>query len=169
MKRWLAALTMTLALGLAHAASAATVKYDYDRDVDFAAWKTFAWSGPAAPGASLTEKRLERAVEDGFEAKGYRLVERPAEADFLIACRAAAWRDVSLSESWHGPAFGRDLSVQRVARGALLVDVVDRRTGRLAWRGTVSDDLAGSPEQADKRTAKAVEKLLKKFPPVPKK
>ena len=40
----------------------------------------------------------------------------------------------------------------------------DHRTGKVAWQGVVSDALADTPEQADRRTAQAVEKLLRKFP-----
>lgn len=138
--------------------------YDYDRDTDFSRWTSFAWAPPGVPGGSPTVDRLRRAVEDGFVAKGYARVERPDRADFLVTFRAAAWRETLVSESFRGPGFGRDLGLQRVPTGALVVEVYDRRTRGLAWHGVVTDELAGDPEKADRRTAKAVEKLLKKFP-----
>jgi hypothetical protein len=149
---------------LAVAALASTVKYDYDRTLDFSPWKRMAWKTPIHPGASMTEQRLQRAIEDGFAAKSYRIVDDPAGADFLVDFRATAWRDVSLNETFSG-RFGRDLSMSRTAMGALVVDVFDARTGRLAWRGMVSDALENDPDKADKKTAKAVRKLLEKFPP----
>lgn len=164
MKKLTAVLTlMTIALCLAGSAIASTVKYDYDRDIDFSKWKLMAWR-PAGPDAGMTEKRLSKAVESGFVGRGYQLVEDPAQADFLFDWRAAAWQDVRLQESFHGPAFGRDVSLSREAMGALVVTVYDRRTGNVAWRGMVADALASNPKQADQKTAKAVKKLLDKFP-----
>jgi hypothetical protein len=57
------------------------------------------------------------------------------------------------------------LKIDSTPVGTLIVDVIDARTGRLAWRGSVSDALASDPGKADKRTGKAVTKLLRKFPP----
>ena len=158
------AVLLVISLGFAAAAAASTVKYDFDRDVDFSKWTTMAWSSPAGPALSMTETRIAKAVEMGFQNRGYTRVESPAQADFVIDWRAAAWQDVRLDDTFRGPAFGRTLSVRREARGALVIDVHDARTGRLVWHGVVTDALAGDPEQADRKTAKAVEKLLKKFP-----
>lgn len=166
MNKWIAGLvTMLAVLGFAAAAVASTVKYDFDRGIDFAPWKTFAWAAAGAPLTSLPERRIERSLEDGFKAKGYAFVPGPGQADFVIAYQAGAWRDVEVSESFHGPAFGRQVRVDRVPKGVLVVSVFERTTGRLAWRGMVSDALASDPQQADKKTAKAVAKLLKSFPP----
>lgn len=45
-----------------------------------------------------------------------------------------------------------------------MVEVYDGKSGRLVWRGAVTDALAKDPEKADKKTQKAVAKLLKGFP-----
>lgn len=153
-----------VSMGVAAAALASTVTYDFDRDVDFSKWTFAAWRTPERPGASMTEKRLARAVESGFAGRGYVLVAERPRADFLIDYRAAAWQDVSLEGNLGGPGFHRYARVNREARGALVIDVYERATGRLAWHGVVSDALADDPAEADRKTAKAVEKLLKKFP-----
>jgi hypothetical protein len=160
--------TVACLLGTVAPAAAATVKYDYDRKVDFAAWEKAAWLRPEAPGGTLAEGRIRRALEEGFEAKGFTWVEAAPEADFLVACHAAARRDLRLEQSFRGAGFGRDLRLDTVPVGMLVVDVYDRRTGELAWRGMVSDALARDPEQADRKTAKAVAKLLANFPPRPR-
>lgn len=164
MNKWIAVMSVVLvALGVAGAAAASTVKYDYDRDVDFSQWARAAWRLPV-PGSGMTEKRIAKAVEAGFKGRGYTFVDAPEQADFVIDFRAAAWQNTRLEEAFHGPAFGRSLYVSREARGALVIEVYEHATGRLAWRGVVSDALAGDPDKADKKTARAVEKLLKKFP-----
>lgn len=169
MKKRLTILALFLVAAFAAAgstgpANAATVRYDYDRDVNFTPWRTFAWAVPVNAAASIQERRLARAVEAGFTGRGYTLVADPRKADFLVDFEAAAWRDVRFESSWNGPAFGRTARVTREPKGALVVRVANRATGRLAWHGVVSDDLAQDPAQADKRTAKAVAQLLKKFP-----
>lgn len=165
MKTIFTALAATvIALGFAASGRASTVKYDYDRDAEFSNWKTFAWMEPARPDASMTDTRIRKAVETGFTDRGFTPAER-SKADFLITCRTVTWRDLHLDETPYAPRFGRSIQMNRVAMGGLVVSVIDPQTGKMVWQGTVTDELASNPEQADKRTAKAIEKLLKQFPP----
>jgi hypothetical protein len=154
---------LAIMLGLASAANAATVKYDHDKSVDMRTWRYMTWASEAGD-PSMKEQRIDDAVAAGFAARGYFLVAEREGADFLIQWRAAAWQDVRLEGTAWSPAFGRDLRLAREAMGTLVVTVVERKTGKVAWRGMVTDALASDPEKADRRTAKAVEKLLKKFP-----
>lgn len=157
-------LGLLLAVLPVRTAAAATVRYDFDRDVDMSRWQYLAWAAPVRPDAPMIERRLARAIEAGFSGRGYTLVAEPGKADFVVEFEAAAWRDVQFTSVYQGPAFGRTARLEREPRGALSIVVVNRATGRVAWHGTVVDDLATDPQQADKRTARAVEKLLKKFP-----
>lgn len=112
----------------------------------------------------MEERRIARAVEAGFAARGYVLAADTTRADFVLVARAGAWQDVHVEAQPYGPLRGRSARLEREARGALWVQVYDRRTGRLAWHGVVADALASDPAQADKRTARAVAKLLAHFP-----
>jgi hypothetical protein len=164
MNKSIVALSMVVAsLGIAVAAVASTVEYDIDRGVDFSTWQRMAWATPKGPELTIQERRISRAVENGFASKGYTLVEDKANADFLIDYRATAWQEARVGETF-SRGFGRSLYVDREQRGALVVVVIERKTGKIAWRGTVSDALAKDPDQAEKRLAKAIEKLMKKFP-----
>lgn len=154
---------LILAVALsATTAHAAAVKYDADETFDFSTCESWAWKRPELPDASIAEGRIRRALGEGFTAKGYTSTE-PNEADFLVDYHAAVGRELRLDESLGLPG-RRNLRVDSYAKGVLIVDVFDRETGRLVWRGSVSDALASDPEKADKKTEKAVEKLLKKFP-----
>lgn len=156
-------LAFVLALG-ADVAAAATVRYDVDSSIDVSTWKTFAWTEPEpTTGATLAEARIRRSVTAGLADKGYAHAGDPAAADFLIEAHAGARRRLRVDESW-SPGFGRDLRVGATPEGFLVVDLIDRRTGRLAWRGAVSDALESDPDKADARAAKAVAKLFKKLP-----
>lgn len=143
---------------------ATTIRYDYDRGTDFSTWRTFAWAPPVNPTPTIEERRLARAVDAGFLGRGYRLTAAVGDADFLVEYQAAAWRDVRLETSFRGPYLGRTAQVVREPRGALVIRVVDRRTGRLVWHGMVADELTADRAKADQRTMNAVAKLLKKFP-----
>jgi hypothetical protein len=157
------------AIGAAGVAGAAGVRYDYDKSIDFTKYESFAWQQPGEPHRdNLALDRIEKALEAGFVADGYEKAASPAEADFLIAYHAAARRDLRLRESFRGPGFGRDLRADAVPVGVLVVDVIDAESGELAWRGRVEDALASNPEKADRKVAKAVAKLLEKFPPAAK-
>lgn len=166
MNKRIAVLSWAVAsLSIAVAAAASTVKYDFDREVDFSKWAYVAWRTDERPDASMVDKRIGKAVEAGFEARGYVLTQDRTKADFVIDYRVAAWQDVSLEGNLAGPALGpRYARVNRESMGALVIHVYDGQTGKLAWHGVVSGALASNPEQADKRTAKVVEKLLRKFP-----
>jgi hypothetical protein len=165
MKRRIAGLVLMTSMVIATTVMASTVKYDYDREVDFSGWKTMAWRRLHQAGESMREKRIRRAVEDGFKAKKYVLLDTRTQADFLIEYSTSARQDLQFNETLMGPGFGRSARIEAIPTGTLIVDVYDGRTGRLAWRGMVTDTLANDPNDADKKTAKAVTKLLKKFPP----
>ncbi|MGE0455050.1 MAG: DUF4136 domain-containing protein [Vicinamibacteria bacterium] len=152
-----------LVLASAGTGQAAEVKYDADTSVDVTRWSAFALkAGEAGSRSPIAESRLRRTLEAGFVARGYRLAE-PGEAEFLVAYQTALRRDLRLDESL-GPRWGRSLRADIQAVGVLVVDVYERQSGRLVWRGAVSDAMASEPEKADEKTEKAVSELLKKFP-----
>jgi hypothetical protein len=169
MKSWIQRLlTAVVAATIAGAAPASTAKLDYDPTADFSSYESWTWKhGEARPGASLAEKRIRRALEAGFDERGFEQVDERAQADFLVGYHAAAHGELRVREGFRTPGVGRDLSVDRVPVGTLVVDVFDAESGALVWRGLVSDTLARDPERAERKTAKAVEKLLARFPPGP--
>src|SRR5262245_271305 len=141
------ALASLVSVAIAGAASAAEVRYDRDPSVDTSGWTTWSFQGPEpstspGPGGEITpaEARIRRALTAGFEARGYRQV-AAGEADFLVDYAATADRAVRVDGTWGGP-LRRGLRVDTETRGVLLVDVRERASGRLAWRGAVSDALA---------------------------
>jgi hypothetical protein len=158
-------IVLTLAaFALAVPATASSVRRDVDPTVDLKTWKSWAWKElPAKAPATIAESRIRRELERALAAKGYERVEAPSEADFLVGLHAAVGRDLRIDEV--GPRFRRDARVTAIPTGTLVVDLVERATGKLAWRGAVSDALARDPEKAERNTEKAMAKLLEKVPP----
>jgi hypothetical protein len=158
-------------------------KHDYVTGTDFSSYHTYAllqrhdmnprW-GPTV------QDRVRSAVELSLQDKGFSPVAAD-EADILVAVHGALDPHVSVVEfgyefplrPWHrggyyGPgwvgAFGsRDVVVLNVGR--LTVDIIDRRSQRLVWRGTAFKE--GVPDEPDaERIGWAVARVLESFPPV---
>lgn len=157
-----------VAATIAGAAAASTAKIDYDRTADLSSYESWAWKrGDEHRGTSLAEARIRRTLAAGFAERGFERVAEVAQADFLVDYHAAAHGELRVREGFRTPGFGRALAVDRVPVGTLVVDVFDAESGALVWRGLVSDTLARDPERAERKTAKAVAKLLARFPPAP--
>jgi hypothetical protein len=67
---------------------------------------------------------------------------------------------------WRG--FGDGMAtttVENTPVGTLMVDIFDGQTKKLVWRGSSSETITDNPEKNEKKLAKAVEDMFKKFPP----
>lgn len=157
--------------------SSIDTSYDYDTRVDFTQLRTFDWM-PEQP-VSIPDPRREQAVRDEFvsalEARGFEKVSH--DADFLLVMYAGAEAQLQVSaygygygprSTFWGPTDGYvEANVYR--DGTLILDVVNPETDELAWRGTAQGALDASmnPQQLRELVTKAIDKMLKKFPPPP--
>jgi len=158
-----------VAAAIAGTAAASAVKTDYDRTADFSKYESWAWEqGEERRATTLAETRIRRALTDEFTERGFEQVDEREQADFLVGYHVAAHGGLRVREGLRTPGFGRNLSIDRIPVGMLVVDIFDGETGALVWRSLVSDTLARDPERADKKTAQAIEKLLASFPPPPR-
>lgn len=175
----LALFALTL-LPLTGCASSPTIRTDYDTTISFDGWKTWAWAqqntnvGVGAVSASLYDSRIRRSVASALAARGF--VEGPAEdADFLVTYTVritsesdvVVWDDPHSRYRWRGAWRPRDVSVHRYEVGSLILDVVQRRSGNIAWRGWAEAEVQRkiSPEERDQRIDKAVHDIFARFPP----
>jgi hypothetical protein len=157
-------LTMVMAqLAIATFAGAASVKYDMDASVDFAEFRKVAFAAEASRGAdAIADKRVRAAIRAELEAKGYAMADA-AEADLTIDYFAVVRQRRELLDTG-GPRFGRSLQVRQHPEGTLVVSFHRRSNDEVVWQGAVTEAIATSPEKADKKTEKAVGRLLEKFP-----
>ncbi len=56
-------------------------------------------------------------------------------------------------------------SENRTQRGTVIVDMWDSRTGQLFFRGTATESVSDKPEKHEQKINRAVERMLKTFPP----
>jgi hypothetical protein len=66
---------------------------------------------------------------------------------------------------WGGGIGDSSTTVTNVPVGTLLVDLYDRKTQQLVWRGSSHENLSSNPERNTSTLDKAVNKMFVKYPP----
>jgi len=162
------------------------VQQDYDADADFSGYRTWYWL-PASPTGDprvdndLVDARIRRAVEQSLAARGYTKTST-GEGDFGIGYHGfiEGKIDVRTIDRYYGygPGWGRyggyypgrvatETYVDQYDEATLILDIVDRDSRKLVWRGSTSARVRAeqTPEKRDARTQQAVDAILAKFPP----
>jgi len=166
-------------------AGAQDVRYDFDKDKDFSKYKTYKWvpiKGADQPDG-LTAKRITDAVDAELATKGLTKTDSD-NADLYVGYQTAVGTEkqyTSYNTGWsYGPGWGAGWygyggmntsttygSTSTVYIGQLDLSMYDPAAKQLVWRGVASKTLdpKAKPEKKDKNVVKAVQKLLKKYPP----
>ncbi len=162
------------------------VIHDYDHSVDFSQYKTFDWikseSIPIVSDNELVpfdleeeDRKIRAQIEGQLEKKGYRKI-TDGEPDFLVSYYAVGRYDLKMSQRdsaalpanlpyghWR-PFYNASQDFRLRRKGTLTVDLVDRATNQLMWRGSATATYS-KPEDGPKKAKKAIDKMFKKFPP----
>jgi hypothetical protein len=156
-------------LSLGTTVVAQQVSVDFDRSADFSKFKTFAWTTGTPVRDDLNHKRIIRAIEEQLTIKG--MSKAATDPDVRVAYHASFDRDLQITGFGSGWFYGAGRSMsaraQQVVVGTLVIDLIDRLTNAIVWRGMAAGDLdpAASAERRDKSVNKAVAKLFKNYPP----
>jgi len=166
-------------------ALAQDVRYDFDKDKDFSKYKTYKWVPikDADKVDDLTSKQLTDAFDAELATKGLTKTDSDS-ADLYIAYQTAVGTEKqynSYSTGWgYGPGWGAGWygyggmaststygSTSTVYVGQLDLSMYDSAQKQLVWRGNASKTLdpKAKPEKKQKNITKAVQKLLKNYPP----
>jgi len=161
------------------------VRYDFDRDKDFSKYKTYKWVTVKESDQvdELTAKQIVSAVDSVLSTKGLEKTDQDS-ADLYIAYETAINSEkefTSYNTGWgYGPGWGGGWygyggmastttygSTSTVYVGQLDLSMYDSAQKQLVWRGTASKTLdpKAKPDKKQKNIMKAVQKLLKNFPP----
>jgi Domain of unknown function (DUF4136) len=156
-------------------ASAQQVKTDYDRGANFAQYKTYSWEHVKTQDP-LNVDRIKGAVNAALAAKGWALVD--SGGDVSIVAMEITRSQQTLNTfydgfgggwGWRrfgGGGFGEATTTTDTYKvGTVVVDLFDRRTKQLIWRGASSDTLSNNSDKNIKNLDKGVDKLFKHFPP----
>jgi hypothetical protein len=153
------------------------IRTDYDRTADFQALRTYAWraepplpSGDPRIDNAWIDTRVRAAVDRVLAAKGF----APAgsrDPDFLVGYHAVVRSKTSAATinrryGYLGVGFAY-ADVNSYEEGTLVIDVVERETMKLLWRGSATGVVLEKPgpEKRERRINEAVGGILEKFPP----
>src|SRR5688572_15387087 len=153
--------TVCAAAVLAGCATRSTASSHVDLNVDFAKYRTFEWGppdgspvgDPRLDGNATFVDHLQGAVEKQLAARGYEhsVFQR---ADLLIHFHASIDQrlDIDAADARHGYCLDDNCrnGVREYEAGTLIVDVVDRYTNQLVWRGWSQRSVDGVLEDRDR-------------------
>ena len=162
------------------------VRYNFDSKADFTTFKTYKWvdiKGADKPNP-LVQKQITDTIDAELAKKGLTKTDSDT-ADLLIGYQTAVGTEkqfTSYNSGWgYGPGWGGGWyggggmttttgSTSTIYVGQLDLDMYSSTGKDLVWRATASKTLdpKAKPDKQQKNLTKAVEKLLKNYPP-PKK
>ncbi|HUL32852.1 MAG TPA: DUF4136 domain-containing protein [Candidatus Eisenbacteria bacterium] len=177
------AFVLLSAAGLA----AQDVRYDYAQDVNFSQFKTYKWVNikNAEQVDEITARQITSAIDAELAKKGLTKTDSDS-ADLYLGYQTSIGTEKELNaygSGWgYGPGWGggwyggmrmstTTVSTSTIYTGQLDLDMYDAAKKELVWRGIVSKtiDTKAKPEKRQKNIQKSVAKLLKNYPPPPKK
>jgi hypothetical protein len=160
-------------LGLPAIMQAQQTSYDFDRTTDFSKVKTFAWVKGTPALEPFLDKRIVASIESQLAARA--LTRSDENPDVYVLYHVVLGVQKSLTGfgsgsgpfGWHGGLDTFDARLNDIPVGALVIDLANAATRELVWRGVGMNeiDLNAKPEKRDAAIDKAVEKILKNYPP----
>jgi hypothetical protein len=160
------------------------VRYNFAQGEDFSKYKTYKWVDlkGADQANELTQKQIKQAIDTNLATKGLQKVDSDT-ADLYLDIQTAVGTEkqfTSYNTGWgYGPGWGGGWygggmasttttgSTSTIYVGQLGLDMYDSAKKELVWRGVASKtiDPKAKPEKQQKNITKAVDKLLKNYPP----
>ncbi|MBO1895840.1 DUF4136 domain-containing protein [Shewanella sp. BF02_Schw] len=162
---------------------------DFDPSVSFEQYKTYSWVEKKNEDAGyhldgLMDQRVRAAVETQLSQKGISKANKQ-NADLLVNYITKVDKKINIDtfnsnfgyNPYYGPrwGFGGSLHSETTVReydvGTLMVDLVDNKTGKLIWRGTVADTEReqSTPEERINTINQAIGTVMMNYPPKPNK
>lgn len=166
-------------------AVAEKIHVHYDKSLDFTKFKTYGWAPHGAVAHPMLALDMVGAVEDQLNARGlHKVAENP---DLIIAFYGAVDSEVSMTSN--NPLYnatggippfdpsmtspGNSLywdsyygnSTVVVHPGQLVIDLIDFKTKKLAWRGFAAEAISpNNPDKLMSEVNSTITKLFKEYP-----
>jgi hypothetical protein len=148
-------MTKVLAMGaalMAVAALAAEISIDADRTADFSAFKTYAWKTNDKASDPQVDRAIVADIEEQLAAKGLKKADK--DPDLFVVYHAILSKEAKVTD-WDEGKFkfeNRNITVEKLTVGTLMVDLYRAKTGVLVWRAAGTDYLKAkhfNPDFAD--------------------
>ena len=163
---------LVIALLVSAVVLAQDVRTNYMPGTDFSKYHTYKWvniEGGAHPN-QIQDAEIKRSVDSQLAAKGLTKTDND-QADLFVGYQVA----VEQEKQWNAYGMGGGVrwggmgtaTSSTITNGTLVIDMYDPATKQLVWTGnaTKTIDPKSSPEKNQKNLDKAMQKLLKNFPP----
>jgi hypothetical protein len=139
--------------------------------VDFSKYHTYKWvniEGGAHPN-QIVDAEIKQSIDSQLASKGLTKTDGD-QADLYIGYQVAVDREKQWNAWGTGRGFGGGMgeaTQSTINVGSLVLDMYDPTTKQLVWQGTATKSInpSGNQEKNEKNLNKAMEKLLKDFPP----
>ena len=190
-RNWMARLGPAFIMGLiaCSVTYGQEVRTNYRQGTDFAKYQTYAWvdevkGAPAVGGHpdQILDNEIKQTIDSQLAAKGFTKVNSD-KADFLVGYQIAVHEEKELNAygmgGWGGWGWGpwgfggADMvtaTTSTINMGTLVLGIYDPAAKQLVWIGAATKSINASKNQEKnhKNLDKAMQKLLKDFPPVRK-
>lgn len=153
-------------------ATAQDVKSNYMPGTNFAKYHTYKWviiQGGSHPN-QIMDAEIKQAIDAQLAAKGLSKVEAD-NADLYVGYQVA----IDQEKQWNAFGMGGGLrwggmgtaTSSTISNGTLVLDMYDPATKQLVWTGNATKTLdpSNNQEKNQKNLDKAMQKLLKNYPP----
>ena len=157
-------LGLALLLGAGPATAGTKVDVGHDPNVDFTAFRTYAWAKGTPAGREEIQAAVVAAIERELDACG--LVKTGQDADLLIESHAFGSGNPGLiSRSAWGEYFGVvRVDIDTSTTGTLWVDLVEANSNEPVWSAAARADFTGKLDKVPARVDKIVSKMFRKYP-----
>jgi hypothetical protein len=161
------------------------VRYNFSSGTTFSKFKTYRWvhiKGTDQPD-QLVDEQIRSAFDTELAKKGLTKVQGD-QGDLLIAYQVSLGSEkqvTTFDNGWgYGPGWGgwgyggggiSTSTTSTITTGQIDLDMYDAGEKKLVWRGVGSKtlDTKAKPDKRAKNLSKAAAKMLKNYPPMPKK
>lgn len=152
------------------------VHTSFDEKIDFSTYKTFCWlqgceftfTGPDYLKDQISITSIKEVIIREMIQKGY--VQDSSNADFLIDFHLTVENKQSIIRRYdenyvelYEPL--PEDEIYHYMEGAIVIDIVDQKSGRMVWRAHVRSHLENKPNIPEGQAENAVVQALKDFPP----
>jgi hypothetical protein len=164
-------MTLAVALAAGLVATGQDVRHNSMPGTDFSKYHTYKWvdiEGGAHPN-QIVDAEIKQSVDSQLSSKGMTKTDSE-KADLNIGYQIAVDKEKQWNAYGTGRGFGGGMgsaTQSTINVGSLVLDMYDPTSKQLVWTGTATKtiDPSSNQEKNQKSMDKAMQKLLKDYPP----
>jgi hypothetical protein len=165
---WIAKISVVVALVVSSVVLAQEVSTQPLKGTDFSKYHTYKWLTNVGSGPQpnpMVDAQIKRAIDSQLASKGLTKTDSLAPASLLVGYQAAIDQQTQWNSYVDFQYSQQQSSIIDV--GTLVLDMYDPAAKQLVWTGraTKALDPSASQEKRQENLDKAMERLLKDFPP----